>query len=431
MSPLEQELHTSLMQIHDELVCNAGKLRFSDQAPLCADMLRSIHELYPDLKQALDGLQSAPEAIRPALRSALAYVVGCSHYDTFNFARRYHAQITLLGREEPDFLKDVLAYAQGAAGNYRLTGTSSQRLELIEGEAPDVMLGSLLAQPAGSVQSLEFDLTVLRQHLQVVKEYVAIAKVCDPYGLTTVRDNCRNALERLPLDLGVADGSGMALRRVLFDDELTTPLECEARVRVVAVALFGGRSSPTPQKLAEHLEAVGSSPEFMEHCFINDLYRHLQEQSAEYALRDPCEESFKPGSIATQTEQVKVLKQFLIAQGLDYRIKLAPWILSCDNFGQCLEIRSRHGHDERWLDRAAIRAAGEWMKHARDHDATSRAQARRYGWINTLTERDCISLCQDEHQLMACFKATGNSSFIHRLQAEHYREAILSSDLGI
>ncbi len=431
MSPLEQELHTSLMQIHDELVCNAGKLRFSDQAPLCADMLRSIHELYPDLKQALDGLQNAPEALRPALRSALAYVVGCSHYDTFYFARRYHAQITLLGREEPDFLRDVLAYAQGAAGNYRLTGTSSQRLELIEGESPDVMLGSLLAQPAGSVQALEFDLTVLRQHLQVVKEYVAIAKVCDPYGLKTMRDNCRNALERHPLDLGVADGSGMALRRVLFEGELITPLECEARVRVVAVALFGGRSSLTPQQLAEHLEAIGSSPEFMEHCFINDLYRNLQDQSTDYALRDPCEESFKPASIATQAEQAKALKKFMIDQGLDYRIKMAPWILSCDNFGQCLEIRGRHDHDERWLDREVIRAAAEWMKHSVDKDSPGRAQARRYGWIHTLSERDCINLCQDEHQLMACFKATGHSAFVHRIQSEQYREEILSSDLGM
>lgn len=431
MSPLEQELHTSLMQIHDELVCSAGKLRFSDQAPLCADMLRSIHEVYPDLKQALDGLQNAPEALRPALRSALAYVVGCSHYDTFHFARRYLAQITLLGRKDPDFLVDVLAYAQGAAGNYRLTGTSSQRLELIEGESPDVMLGSLLAQPAGSVQSLELDLTLLRQNLQVVEEYVAIAKLCDPYGLKAMRDNCRNALERHPLDLGVADGSGMALRRALFEGELITPMECEARLRAMAVALFGGRSGASPQKLAEHLEAVGSSSEFMEHCFINDLYRNLQEQSADWALRDPCEETFKPSSIATQAEQAKVLKHFLIAQGLDYRIKMAPWILSCDNFGQCLEIRSKYAHDERWLDREVIRAAAEWMKHAVEKDAPGRAQARRYGWINTLSERDCINLCQDEHQLMACFKATGHSSFVHRMKSEHYHEEILSSDLGI
>lgn len=325
----------------------------------------------------------------------------------------------------------MLEYAQSAAGNYRLSGTSSQRLELIEGESPDVILGSLLAQPAGTIQSLEFDLTLLRQNLPVVQEYVAIAKVCDPYGLKAMRDNCRNALEQHPLDLGVADGSGMALRRVLFDGELITPLECETRLKTVAMALFGGRSRVIPQELAEHLAAVGSSPEFMEHCFINDLYRHLQDQSTDYDLTDPCEQSFKPGSITTQAEQTKVLKQFLINQGMDYRVKMAPWILSCDNFGQCLEMRSKYAHDERWLDREVIRAAAEWMKRAVDKDAPSRAQARRYGWINTLSERDCINLCQDEHQLMACFKATGHSSFVHRIKSEQYHEEILSSDLGI
>jgi hypothetical protein len=432
MSAIEQELQERILLMAEDCSRKGGLQGFHNVSASCTTLLNDIFEEYADIGRALEGLQRAPESLRVDLANGLAFVIGHSQYTEVESNRRYHEGIAFLARKYPRFLTSVLEYAQKAEGNSRLSGYSSQRPPFVDNpeKLGDTVLGSLLAQPMATLH--EIHPLWLPKNLILLDEYVRIARQVDPYGLKAVVNYCSDFFTQHPLDLGASHGDGLALRRLIFEGHAITIDECNTRISAAGLALFGGSlNNYSPARLKMDLEAVSHAPDYMEHCFIHDLYAALQREGEDYSLMDPCDENFTPATIDVHRQYAQILKRFFEKQCIDYRMKLAPWVLGHSTFGASLHIRQKHCNDDLWLEREAITAAAHWLDTSLNPDSPGRIQSRRYGWISTLTENECIRLSQSEGQLMACYKATGYSALVRHIKSERYHEDILASDMGL
>jgi hypothetical protein len=430
MTAAEALLHSSLYDTFQQLSeweRASGPIN-QGPPPLCTALLHDVQSLYPDILRALECVVNAPLHQREGIRTALAFVIGGSQYEEHHEATRYHGDIASLARHEPEFLKMVLGYANNISNNDRLHGNAKYRRELGGFDSEEVTLGSLLSQPVAT--ALRLSMRELPKRLSLLEEYAQIAKQIDPVGYKALVDSCITEMARDPVDLRASDESGFVLRRLLFDGQIITTQECRNRLNTIAAALFGDMTGCKPARLADNLQALSHSPDFMEHAFFSDLYAELRSLNNDYSERDPCEERFKPNSVATQAQYCKILKGFLLEQHLDYRIKLAPWLLGKNCFADCLVIRNQQGGDDGWLDRAVIQGATDLMLRSVDNKP-GQLQSRRLAWVSTLSETQCIKLCTNEDQLMLCFRATGHSGLIHRIKSDQYREEIFSADLGL
>lgn len=432
MRTKEHDLQLMLSNIYTRKIVSdpdRGRFVFDD----AIDFLEPILIVYSSFSHALRAFEASVDAMRDQVIEAFALTLGAMEYSSKKEAERYYDNIAGLGREHPEFLGKVIGYSRRVKGQRRFgVNHDQQDLIVVDGNR-NALLGSLLIQPPETIGMFLGDFTRLRLSIRTVQEYMEIAKEHDPTGLKSMRDECINALVSSckPADMGANDGTGLELRRLLFDGKVITSEECGDRVRRIAEFMYGGDSYMTLQKFSDTLEAVGHSPMYLRHCLINDFYRTLQAEDSEYSMSDPCEENHKPLPVRVQQGYLNALKDFLTAHGFDHRISLAPWVLSYQTLGQGLDLMEQNPADERWLDREVVKAAGAWLSKVDSPELTCRAQARRYSWIRGLSERDCIDLCEDEHQRMACFKAAGFSSLIHKIKSEKYRESIFTQDLGI
>ncbi|WP_410951057.1 hypothetical protein [Pseudomonas sp. S1(2024)] len=391
----------------------------------CTHLFRQIKHLYRDGLQALHSIEQAPEDRRQAMRQSLAFVYGCTEYDELALMVRYHGDIAAFGQQAPEFLNDILQFAGRQKDNKRLSGRPKNRAvceDLHPGDENALTLGSLLAQPLGTARLLS--VFGLAKNIPFVAQYMAIAEQVDKAGLEKVVHCFAEKLSDYPFEFSKRDGESLAFRRQLFGGEITSTHECAHRIQAIAHTMHGTGDGYPRVRMMNDFEALSHSKLPMDELF-DSIY-------AEIAY---LENDLDWGEAPTKSSEIPIvdehfcltLRGVFTRQGVDHRTYLAPWLLEGDL--NAWRAKSKPMTDAHWLDREIIRAAAlQQNVNSIQHD---RRQARRMYWIKTFSEQHCLSLCENDDQLMTCFRATGHRNLAQALRGEYHLEEILSTELGM
>lgn len=418
---LHQHLYNISGQVHNWETC-ATKI---SAAPGCGEFFTKIRELYESGVQALEGIQRAPKQKQRSIYSSLAFVYGCTEYGDVVSMVRYHADIARFGISDPSFLNKVLEFAGRHEGNARLMGRVRNRAThegFVPGDENLLMLGSLLAQPTKTAKRL--DLFDINHYLPFFKQYVDIAKVADRSGLSAFSEIIAKSLSQHPFEAAHTGESFLALRKIIFGDALISSRECEYRLESIASSMQGLRKSEsaTANELEQDFQALAASEMTFESIF-KSIYESIYYEGIDFG--DSGEKVAESPSSSLNMCMAS-LQGILSKLGLDYRAHLAPWVLERNISTWTPGDESRN--DDLWLDREVVRAATE-------ESLSGRAQVdidfRRIAWIARLTPERCLALCENDDQLMTCYKATGHSQLAKNMKSERYYDEILATDLGI
>jgi len=391
----------------------------------CTDLFRQVKHLYRDGMQALRSIDRAPADQRQAMRQSLAFVYGCTEYDEIALMVRYHGDIADFGQEAPDFLSEILQFAGRHKDNKRLSGRPKKRAvseDLHPGSDNAITLGSLLAQPLKTARLLS--VFALAKNIPFVAQYMAIAEQVDKSGLEEVLHCFAEKLSNYPLEFSKPGGQSLALRRQLFGGKLTSIHECALRIQAIAHTMHGTGDGYPPVRMTNDFEALGHSK-----LSVDDLFDGIYAELA-YLEHDLSwgEAPTKSSEIPTVDEHFCLTLRGLFTRlGVDHRTYLAPWLLEGDL--NAWRTKSTQMTDAHWLDREIIRAAT--LAQDANSMQLARQQSRRMGWIKTFSEQHCLSLCENDDQLMTCFRATGHRNLAQALRGEYHLEEILSTDLGM
>lgn len=391
----------------------------------CTDLFRQLKHLYSDGVQALRSIDQAPADQRQAMRQSLAFVYGCTEYNEIALMVRYHGDIAHFGQKAPDFLNDILQFAGRHKDNKRLSGRPKNRAvseDLHPGSDNAITLGSLLAQPLRTARLLS--VFALAKNIPFVTQYMAIAEQVDKSGLEKVVHCFAEKLSDYPLEFSKRAGESLALRRQLFGGQIISTHECAHRIQAIAHTMHGTGDGYPPVRMTNDFEALGQSK-----LSVDDLFDGIYAEIA-YLEHDLSwgEAPTKSSEIPTVDEHFCLtLRGAFTRQGVDHRTYLAPWLLEGDL--NAWRAKSKPMTDAHWLDREIIRAAAlQQDANSMQHD---RRQTRRMYWIKTFSEQHCLSLCENDDQLMTCFRASGHRNLAQALRGEHHLEEILSTELGM
>ncbi|MDT8925189.1 hypothetical protein RBE51_20565 [Pseudomonas taiwanensis] len=359
------------------------------------------------------------------MRRSLAFVYGCTEYDELALMVRYHGDIADFGLKAPDFLSDILQFAGRHKDNKRLSGRPKNRAvseDLHPGSENVITLGSLLAQPFKTARLLS--VYALAKNIPFIVQYMAIAEQVDKPGLEEVVHCFAGKLSDYPLEFSKRGGESLALRRQLFGDEIISTHECALRIQAIAHTMHGTGDGYPPVRMTNDFEALGHSKLSVDELF-DGIYAEIAYLENDL---DWGEAPAKSSEIPTVDEHFCLtLRDALTRQGVDHRTYLAPWLLEGDL--NAWRAKSKSLTDAHWLDREIMRAATlQQDANSIHHD---RRQARRMYWIKNFSEQHCLSLSENDDQLMTCFRATGHRNLAQALRGEYHLEEILSTELGM
>jgi hypothetical protein len=378
-----------------------------------SETYRQITAAYVGYEALLDDIYDAEADVEPVLGIGLIAAFGATTYGTPAEAVTYYADMARMARRHPELFAEVASLSER-------TDYSRTRTLAVEHQWTDITLGCLLIGPTHVYEQLSLD--ALLPNMDSLTTFVELAKELAPQRLERMVKVVCDGLLRHELD--VADPEQVRLRMLMFDGALINYDECTRRLANIGHALHGAKSKYTSRHFRNDLEAIALCPDYLEHGFIPDLYRCIASHDDEYSLRDPCEEQFEALAQSILNENIKTLQAFMLKHGMDYRLKLAPWVMA-RSMGACLELKKVSPHAELWLEHAVVTTLERHMS------TDSKTGYRLLSWLSALSEQDCLTICSTEKQLMLCFQATSHSGLIQKVTSDRYREEILGTDLGL
>lgn len=410
---MNADLHKALIETAMDFVDYGQDNLSSAFIAQATETYRQIIAAYGGYEALLDDIYEAEADVEPVLGIGLIAVFGATTYDKPAEAVTYYAEIAKMARRHPEMFLEVVNISER-------TDDSRARTLAFELQWTDITLGGLLIGPPRIYEQLSLD--ALLANIDNLTQFVELAKELTPQRLERMVKCALDCLVRDELD--VSNPEQVRLRKLMYDGALIDYDECTRRLDSIGHALHGARSQYTTRHFRSDLEAISLCPDYLEHGFIHDLYRSIASYDDEYSLRDPCEERFDALAQSTLNENIKSLQAFFLKHGMDYRLKLAPWVMA-QPMATCLGLKKASGHGELWLEQAVLTTL------ARHMSTGSKTGYRLLSWLSPLSEQDCLAICTTEKQLMLCFQATGHSGLIQKVTSDRYREEILSTDLGL